>query len=126
MTGCRPCWREPPQPGPARGHDVTWRLSGRPAGPGYFLVGDAAANLDPASSHGVLEALMSGMLAGYQIVAHLGGDITTDLAAARYSTTVRDWFHHDSRQLSDFYRRLATRPPAHPIPGLGQGYIPGK
>ena len=106
--------------GPNRSHDVTWRLSSRPAGPGYFLVGDAAANLDPASSHGVLEALMSGLLAGYQIVANLGGDISSEQAAARYTTTVREWFHNDRTQLSDFYQRLKTRSAAHPILGLGQ------
>ena len=112
--------------GPTRSHDVTWRLSSRPAGPGYFLVGDAAANLDPASSHGVLEALMSGLLAGYQIVANLGGDISTEQAAARYSTTIRDWFHHDRTELTDFYDRLTARSTANPVPNLGQNCLPGK
>ena len=39
------------------------------AGSGYFLCGDAAAVMDPAASHGVLNALMSGMLAGYLAAA---------------------------------------------------------
>ena len=112
--------------GPTRSHDVTWRLSSRPAGPGYFLVGDAAANLDPASSHGLLEALMSGLLAGYQVVANLGGDISTEQAAARYTTTIRDWFHHDRSELTDFYHRLATESTANHVPGLGQNCFPRK
>ena len=112
--------------GPCRGHDVTWRLSSRPAGPGYFLVGDAAANLDPASSHGVLEALMSGLLAGYQIVANLGGDISTQQAATRYTTTVRNWFHHDRSELTDFYQRLTTRATPNPITNLTQNLVSGK
>jgi flavin-dependent dehydrogenase len=47
----------------ATGLDMTWRFHPSCAGPGYFLLGDAAALLDPASSNGVLRALMSGMLA---------------------------------------------------------------
>jgi len=42
--------------------DVTWRIARPCAGPGYFMVGDAAWALDPASSHGVLKAIMSGMI----------------------------------------------------------------
>lgn len=54
--------------GPVRGADVTWRMAAQTAGPGFFLVGDAACVLDPASSPGVLKAMMSGMMA-----VHLGG-----------------------------------------------------
>src|SRR5262249_43132228 len=61
LTGLEPCQ-------PTRGADVTWRMPSCPAGLGYFLAGDAAAVLDPASSHGVLKALMTGMMAGHIIV----------------------------------------------------------
>jgi flavin-dependent dehydrogenase len=50
--------------GPVLGADMTWRMAASLAGPGWFLVGDAAAVLDPACSHGVLRALCSGMAAG--------------------------------------------------------------
>ena len=43
----------------------TWRMAERMAGAGWFIVGDAAATLDPTSSHGVLKALLSGMTAGH-------------------------------------------------------------
>ncbi|MBA4535538.1 hypothetical protein H1196_23700 [Brevibacillus halotolerans] len=47
------------------GADMTWRVITQLGGPGgYFLIGDAATVLDPASSHGVLKAVMSGMMAG--------------------------------------------------------------
>jgi flavin-dependent dehydrogenase len=63
--------------GASRGADVTWRLANEPAGPGWFIAGDAAALLDPASSHGVLRAIMSGMMA-----AHLGDAVLSDKAPA--------------------------------------------
>ncbi len=50
--------------GPSRGADMTWRIARHPVGPGWLLAGDAAAVLDPASSQGVLRALMSGFRAG--------------------------------------------------------------
>jgi hypothetical protein len=51
-----------------KGAEVTWRRLESSAGPGYFVVGDAAARTDPSSSHGVLRAIMSGMLAGYLVL----------------------------------------------------------
>jgi flavin-dependent dehydrogenase len=61
--------------GRPRGADVTWRLSDAAAGLGWFIVGDAAAVLDPSSSHGVLKAIMSGMMAG-----HLAAGVLVDAA----------------------------------------------
>jgi flavin-dependent dehydrogenase len=49
--------------GSIKGADVTWSLVRRSASPEYFLVGDAAAVLDPSSSHGLLRGLSSGILA---------------------------------------------------------------
>src|SRR5262249_55951811 len=63
-----------------RGADVTWRIVARPAGPGYVCVGDAAAVIDPASSHGVLKALMSGMMAAH-VLAQVVSGTAADLAA---------------------------------------------
>lgn len=111
--------------GPTQRHDVTWRLASRPAGRGYYLVGAAAAVLDPASSHGVLDALMSGILAGDLIAKTLHNTLTAEQAAARYAQTLRAWFHHDVDRLSEFYGRLAPHPEAHFLPALGQGCFPG-
>ena len=47
-----------------RGSDVTWRIASNLSGKGYFIIGDAAFVLDPLSSHGILKAIMSGMMAG--------------------------------------------------------------
>jgi flavin-dependent dehydrogenase len=81
----------------------------RPAGSGYYVVGDAAAILDPASSHGVLKAVLSGMLAARMMVKALAfGDGVTE--ARRYGQWVNDRFEHDVAGLRALYARL-PRPP---------------
>ena len=92
--------------GPARGADVTWRLSAEVARPGWFMVGDAAALLDPASSHGVLRAITSGIMAAHLAAAVLHGKAPAPEAAAAYRDWLSGWFDADAAQLAQFYRRL--------------------
>lgn len=101
--------------GPARGADVTWQVADRPAGPGYFLIGDAAATLDPASSHGVLKALMSGISAAHLAVNVLRGAVPAGIAAEHYSQWVREWFDRDTARLGELYALL---------PGPAAGSVP--
>ena len=91
-----------------RGADVTWRAAENTAGPGWFMVGDAAATLDPTSSHGVLKAIMSGMTAGHLVAAVLGGDAPPEAAAAAYHHWLSGWFSTDADRLAGFYRRLGA------------------
>ncbi|MED7669071.1 NAD(P)/FAD-dependent oxidoreductase [Pseudomonas moraviensis subsp. stanleyae] len=98
-----------PQVGPMRGAEVSWRISASVAGGGYFLVGDAASRLDPASSHGVLKALMSGMQAAQAIHDSLARPLLRTLAQAQYQQWLRCWYEHDLTQLRSFYGR-------HPLP----------
>jgi flavin-dependent dehydrogenase len=93
-----------------RGADVTWRCAERAAGPGWFLVGDAAAVVDPTASHGVLRALMSGAVAARAIADRASGRVTEDQAAARYTRWVTDWFHHDVARLHELYRLFPAWP----------------
>jgi flavin-dependent dehydrogenase len=91
-----------------RGCDVTWSHVRPVAGAGYFLVGDAAFTLDPASSHGMLKALMSGMQAG-----QIAGDILSGAARSEYAAEVYDawlahWFRRDSAELKILYKDLAS------------------
>ena len=109
LTGLR-------QLGRTRGADVTWRHVPACAGPGYYLAGDAAAVLDPAASHGVLRALMSGMAAARAIAAVLRGAAAEDAAAARYRDWIGSWFAHDVARLSDLYRQLDPAPGWLPAP----------
>ncbi|TYS22768.1 NAD(P)/FAD-dependent oxidoreductase [Bacillus subtilis] len=92
--------------GQIKGADVTWRAVDHPGGPGYYLVGDAATVLDPASSHGVLKALMSGMM-----VAHLVGHVLISnqdegKAIKEYCNWVYKWFNHDVKKLRKLYGLL--------------------
>jgi flavin-dependent dehydrogenase len=91
---------------PTRGADVTWRLAAETARPGWFMVGDAAATLDPTSSHGVLKALMSGMMAGHLIAAVLDGKAPAPEAAQAYHDWTAGWFRTDAVRLAAFYRDL--------------------
>jgi len=105
-----------------RGADVTWRLLPQAAGPGYFLAGDAAAVIDPLSSHGVLRALMSGMMAAHlsRLVLREGFD------EFRAASTYREWwlglFEGEVRSIREMYGRLPHDwpPPglAHAVPSL--------
>lgn len=96
--------------GPSRGADVTWRMVERPAGPGYLCAGDAAAVLDPASSHGVLKALMSGMMAGHVIAEHRTGNASRVAAIRTYAAWIKGQFEADVAALRDLYRDLPDPP----------------
>jgi flavin-dependent dehydrogenase len=87
----------------ARGADVTWRCAEQAAGPGWFLVGDAATVVDPGASHGVLRALMSGSVAARAIVDRAAGRLTEERATAGYTRWIRDWFRHDVRRMHGLY-----------------------
>lgn len=94
--------------GTARAADVTWRKVARVAGPGFFLLGDAAASLDPAASHGVLKALMSGMMAGHLIArVQLDGEPETSAALA-YEQWLSTWFATDLARLRELYAGLGA------------------
>ena len=92
----------------SRGADVTWRMADDVARHSWFMVGDAAAILDPTSSRGVLKALMSGMMAGHLIASVLHDKAPAAEAARAYQAWIADWFEADIGNLSAFYRRLGS------------------
>ena len=88
---------------PAWGMDMTWRLHEPCAGPGYFLLGDAAALLDPAASNGVLRALMNGMLAA-DLAARVQHGVHEDsIARTSYIRWVTNLFYHQVDVLRGLY-----------------------
>lgn len=107
--------------GVTKGADVTWRIRDRLAGPGWFLLGDAAAVLDPAASHGVLRSLMSGMQAATVMTACERGEISEVIAARSYSQWLRTWFNSDVERLREIYQstpngwgeHFSNKPEAH-------------
>ena len=86
-----------------RSADVTWRMAKTVAGPGYFLVGDAAAVVDPCSSHGVLRGIMSGMMAAYFVIRHLAFRTHAQSCAFAYQDWLTSWFLHDVEEMSRAY-----------------------
>jgi flavin-dependent dehydrogenase len=95
--------------GPSRGADVTWRIADRAASNGWFMVGDAAAVLDPTSSHGVLKAMLSGIAAAHLIGGVISGPLPPAGAAAAYQSWLEGWFANDAAHLSAFYREIGMR-----------------
>jgi flavin-dependent dehydrogenase len=93
-----------------RGADVTWRLVQPAAGSGYFIAGDAAVVLDPAASHGVLRALMSGMMAAHAVRQIMAGTIDENSAALQYCVWLNEWFQHDLAHLVGLYQQLNPPP----------------
>ena len=94
--------------GKMRGADVTWRIADETCGPGWFLIGDAAAILDPSSSHGVLKALMSGIMAAHLADPVLRGAAAEEEAGAAYQAWLHGWFKNDVVQLTKFYQEIAV------------------
>lgn len=96
--------------GASRGANVTWRAVVPPAGPGYFLLGDAAAMLDPASSHGVLRALLTGLQSAHLVAQIRAGTMGEREGAAWYGRWLAKWIAHDLAELRERYARLPEPP----------------
>ena len=90
----------------ARRVDMTWRVVSESSGPGYLITGDAAAVMDPLSSHGVLRALMSGIYAAHAIISSVkhGNSISYQ---NEYTSWLTNWFHADRFALNRTYLQLA-------------------
>jgi flavin-dependent dehydrogenase len=93
-----------------RGADAGSARLDPPAGDGWIAAGDAALSYDPLSSHGILNALHTGTLAGGAVHAHLAGDAD---AVAAYARHVHDVYAAYLRHLRSYYemeRRWPERP----------------
>lgn len=99
-----------------KGINVTWGIRTESAGSGYFLLGDAAAMLDPSSSHGVLRAIMTGMMAGHLLAGHKLGSISENMAIEIYRTWLQSLFLHDVGELQQKYSESPARDEFNRIP----------
>jgi flavin-dependent dehydrogenase len=88
---------------PLGGADVTWRRAPRVSGPGFVVIGDAGAVLDPAASRGVLRALMTGCVAAQCVVDALACRIREEDLMTRYARWHDDWFARDAAALAELY-----------------------
>jgi flavin-dependent dehydrogenase len=92
-----------------RAADVTWRIARPATAPGYFLAGDSAFVLDPASSHGVLKALLSGTNAAVCAADLLQGTASEDAICHAYDAWISEMFEHDVRGLMKLYEGMGVR-----------------
>lgn len=88
----------------SRGADVTWQIAQTVAGPGWFMAGDSAVVLDPSSSHGVLRAIMSGIMAAHLAIQRLSYGLEEQACTKAYETWLNSWFQHDTKEMSNAYR----------------------
>ena len=88
---------------PPAGIDLTWRLRPNCAGAGFFLLGDAAATLDPSASHGVLRALMSGILFGHLVEKHHRSEVEEAYIIGAFREWICAQFEHDEIHLRQHY-----------------------
>ncbi|HAH44699.1 FAD-dependent monooxygenase [Gimesia sp.] len=84
-----------PKDGKSRGADVTWRKSRQMTGENWMLLGDAAFVLDPSSSHGVLRAMMSGILAAQKIANSECRGVSFEIGSRDYANWMEQWFDTD-------------------------------
>ncbi len=103
-------YRELRATGAPRATDVSWRIMCRCSGPGYFVVGDAAWVLDPASSHGILRAMLSGRRAAELTGLLVARPGTERRCILEYDHWMRSWFVHDLSVLVGHYRELKNPP----------------
>ncbi|WP_080583339.1 NAD(P)/FAD-dependent oxidoreductase [Bradyrhizobium elkanii] len=106
----RPCKPDPlldlVDIGPTRGADVTWRRVATCSGMGFFIAGDAAFRVDPAAGHGILRAMMSGMMAAYQAAQMIRKNICPDHVSRLYRGWMAEWWERDTSALSSLYDEL--------------------
>jgi flavin-dependent dehydrogenase len=72
-------------------------------GPGFFMIGDAAAFLDPLLSSGVHLATFSGMLASAGLTSYLAGEVSEDEMLAFFEKSYRQAYLRFLVFLSAFY-----------------------
>jgi flavin-dependent dehydrogenase len=96
--------------GRERGAEVTWRTVSTHAGDGFFRVGDAGAVLDPAASHGVVRALLTGIAAVDSCVRVLKRGRPEPTEAVCFNRWVDKMLIADASALRSLYdRRTAIR-----------------
>lgn len=92
--------------GPETNHVISnFSYSCKPfAGPGYFLLGDAATFLDPIFSSGVCLGMMSGREAANHVQALLRGQTTPAAARRKYARFVKNSTSTFFRLINQYYR----------------------
>jgi len=113
--------------GRERGIDVTRRIVEKQGGEGYFYAGDAGALLDPASGHGVVRALMTGMAAANHAVRIIRQARPAQLELSAYDRWIRAAFRREADALERFEmpeRERQLSAPVRLVRGFARGISP--
>jgi len=106
-----------------RGTDVTWRSVESPAGPGYFVIGDAAITFDPLASHGVIRAMLTGMTAADCIDRIVRRKELGSAHVAGFSRWLNEWGRKDRHSLVRLYSAAAQFGPRAPLASVGPWFL---
>ena len=74
------------------------------------MVGDAAFVIDPSSSHGIIKAIISGIMSGYLINKTNRNKELKNIAMIEYYKWITNWFKKDLNKLKEFYLKLPYPP----------------
>lgn len=85
--------------------DVTWRMAKVVSDKNFFFLGDSAFMLDPAASHGVLKAIMSGIMVSHLIIS--SKNIKTNDLHKAYFDWLNLWFIKDKDELMKAYEKFS-------------------
>lgn len=87
----------------ATGMNVSWQRRPESVGPGFILVGDTAISFDPSSSHGVLRALMSGIMCSHLLDGLFNQKISQEMLIQTYREWINTQFFREKNTLLRFY-----------------------
>lgn len=95
--------------GPTRGADLTWRFVARPAGRGFFMIGDAVRRSDPVTQRGIERAMIDACKVSQLLSRWKDGVMDEDLIAKEYVEEVRADY---AKGLKNSYGLLSHHPHA--------------
>ena len=95
--------------GPTRGADLTWRIVGRPAGRGFFMIGDAVRRSDPVTQRGIERGMIDACKVSMLLARWKDGELEEDPMAQEYVDEIKGDY---LKGLASSYGFLRTHPNA--------------
>lgn len=96
-------------PSSIRGADVSWGIVWPPAEDCVFAVGEAAMSIDPLTSHGNLQALMSGIMSAHLAKANIVDGCSITQLEYSYNEWLLQYFLTDCEKLVELYSELDVK-----------------
>jgi len=96
--------------GRVRGADLTWRRVVHPAGPGFFLCGDALCRTDPVVQQGVFKSMVCGFKVALMLDQIYNSGRSEEEARQEYCEWVESTYLSDLGLLRNYYERHPHAP----------------